>query len=61
MMVPRSTIHKQKKKFFALVSVSLCLPLPTLIFHKTMPRFLKSSDKRCSRGMRRSSGEVTLG
>ena len=25
------------------------------------PRSLKSSDKRCSRGMRRSSGEVTLG
>jgi len=28
MMVSRSTIYKQKRKFFALVSVSLCLPPP---------------------------------
>jgi len=50
-MVPRSTIHKQKRKFFALVSVSLCLSPLSPTFHKTMPRFLKSS-----RGIRRSSG-----
>ena len=47
-MVPRSTIHKQKREFFALVSVLLCLPLPTPTFHKMMLRYLKSSSKRCS-------------
>jgi len=61
MIIPGSTIHKQKRKFFAVVSVSLCLPLPTPTFHKTMPRFWKSSSKRCSRGMRRSSSEVMSG
>jgi len=55
MMVSRSTIHKLKKKFFALVSVLLCLPPPTPIFHKTMLRSLKSSSKRYSGGMRSSS------
>ena len=45
-MVPRSTIHKQKRKFFALVSVSLCLLLLPLTFHKTTPRFWESSGKR---------------
>ena len=54
-MIPRSTIHKQKRKFFALVSVLSCLPPPTLIFHETIPRFLKSSSKKYSRGTRRSS------
>jgi len=54
-MVPRSTIHKQKRKFFTLVSVLLCLLLPTPTFHKTTPRPLKSSGKRCSGGTRRSS------
>jgi len=55
-MVPRSIIHKQKREFFALVSVLLCLPLPIPTFHKTTPRSLKSSSKRCSGGMRRSRG-----
>jgi len=55
-MVPRSTIHKQKRKFFALVSVLLCLPPPPPTFHKTTPRPLKSSGKRCSGGIRRSRG-----
>jgi len=53
-MVPKSTIHKQKRKFFALVSVLLCLLLPPLTFHKMTLRPLKGSSKRCSRGMRRS-------
>jgi len=56
MIVPRLTIHKWKRKFFALVSISLCLPLHTPIFHKIKPRFLKSSGKRYSGGTRRSSG-----
>ena len=47
-MVPRSTIHKQKRKFFTLISVLSCLPPPTLTFHKTTLRYLKSSGKRCS-------------
>jgi len=55
-MVPKSTIYKWRRKFFALVSVLPCLPPPTPIFHKTMPRFLKSSGKRYSRSTRKSSG-----
>jgi len=54
-MVSGSTIHKQKRKFFALVSVSSCLSLPTPIFHKIIPRSWKNSGKRCSRGTRRRS------
>ena len=54
-MVSGSTIHKQKRKFFALVSVSSCLPPPTPTFYKTILRFLKSSGKRYSRDMKRSS------
>jgi len=54
-MVPRSTIHKQKRKFFTLVSVSLCLlPLP-LTFLKMMLNCLRNSAVRCSDGMRSSS------
>ena len=45
MMVPRSTIHKWKRKFFALVSVLLCLSLSTPTFHKTTLRFWKCSSK----------------
>ena len=56
MMVPRSTIYKQKRKFFALVSVLLCLPPPLPTFHKMTPRPLKSSGKRCSGGTKRSRG-----
>ena len=41
MMVPRSTIYKQKGKFFALVSVLLCLPPLSPIFHKTMPSVIR--------------------
>jgi len=55
-MVPGSTIHKQKRKFFALVSVSLCLPPSTPTFYKTIPRFWKNSGKKCNRDIRRSSG-----
>jgi len=48
MMVPGSTIHKQKRKFFALVSVSLCLSLPPPTFLKTTLKCLRSSTMRCS-------------
>ena len=54
-MVPRSTIHKQKRKFFALVSVSLCLPLPTPTFPKMTLKCSKNSAVRCNNSMRRSS------
>ena len=40
-MLSKSTIYKQKKKFFALVSISLCLLLPTLIFYKITPKSQK--------------------
>ena len=56
MIVPRSTIHKQKREFFTLVLVLSCLPPPFSTFHKTMLKFLKSSGKRYSGGTRRSSG-----
>jgi len=42
MMVPKSKIHKQKRKFFALVSISLCLLLPPPTFHKIMLRSSKA-------------------
>ena len=42
-MVPRLTIHKQKRKFFALVSVSLCLLLPPPTFLKMTLNCLRSS------------------
>ena len=48
-MVPRSTIYKSRRKFFALVFVLSYLPPPTPIFHKMMLRSLKS------RGIKRSS------
>jgi len=54
-MVPRSTIHKQKKKFFALVPISLCFLPPTPIFLKTTLKCLRSSIMKCSDGMRRSN------
>jgi len=54
-MVPRSTIYKWKRKFFALVSISSYLSPLSLIFHKMMPKFLK-----CSKNIRRSS-EITSG
>jgi len=54
-MVPRSTIHKQKRKFFALVFVSLYLLLPPLTFLKTMLKCSRSSAVRYSNGMRSSS------
>ena len=55
-MVPRSTIHKQKKEFFALVSVSLCLPLPTPTFPRMTLKCSRSSAGRCNNSMRRSRG-----
>jgi len=55
MMVPRLTIHKQKREFFALVSALLCLPPPTPTFHKTTLRYSRSSAVRCNDGMRRNS------
>ena len=54
-MVPRSTIHKQKRKFFALVFVSLCLSLSSLIFLKITLKCLRSSAVRYSNNMRKSS------
>jgi len=55
-MVPRSTIHKQKKReFFALIFVSLYLPLPPLTFPRTTLKCSKSSVRRCNDGMRRNS------
>jgi len=54
-MVPRSIIHKQKRKFFALVSVLSCLPPPTPTFPRTTLKCSRSSAGRCNDGMRRSS------
>jgi len=54
-MVPRSTIYKQKRDFFALASVSSCLPLLSLTFSNTMLKYSKSGDVKCSNGMRRSN------
>ena len=48
MMVPRSTIYKQKRKFFALVSVSSCLLPPSPTFHNMTPKSLKNSTKKYS-------------
>ena len=47
-MVTRSTIHKQKRKFFALVFVSLYLLLLSLTFLKTMLKCLRISQIRYS-------------
>ena len=55
MIVPRSTIYKQKRKVFAFVSISLCLPPSLLTFPKIMPKYLKSSSKKSSGDMRRSN------
>ena len=55
MIVSGSTIHKQKRKFVALISVPSYFPLPTPIFYKMMLRFWKNSGKKCSGGIRSSS------
>ena len=55
-MVPRSTIYKQKREFFALISVSLCLSLPTLTFPRMTLKCQRSSARRCNSSMRRSRG-----
>jgi len=54
-MVPRSIIHKQKREFFALVSVLLCPLPPTPTFLRTMLKCSRSSARRCNDGMRRNS------
>jgi len=54
-MVPRSKYINRKREFFALISVSLCLPPPPPTFPRTMLKCLKSSAGRCNDGMRRNS------
>ena len=54
-MVPRSTIHKWKRKFFALASISSYLPPPLPTLHKTILKCLKCSNKKCSGDTRSSS------
>jgi len=56
MIVSRSTIHKQKRKIFHLSSILSYLPPFFLIFSNIMPIYLKSSDGRCRKGIRRSNG-----
>ena len=54
-MVPRSKYINRKREFFALISVSSCLPPPPLIFPRTTLKCSKSSAGRCNDGMRRNS------
>ena len=52
-MVPRSTIHKQKRKNFHLSSILLYLLPFSPIFPKTTPRCLKSSNGRYKEGTKK--------
>ena len=54
-MLSRPIIHKQKRKFFHLSSISSYLLSSHPIFHNTTPIYLKSSDGRYREDMRRSN------
>ena len=42
-MIPRSTIHKQKRKLLVFSSALLCLSLPSLIFLNMMLKLSQTS------------------
>ena len=54
-MVPRLTIHKQKREVFAFSSILLCFFSFPPIFSRMIPRFLKSSNEKQREDIKRSN------